>query len=94
MIGWELSMKIRVLSKHGKSLAHAREALATWKNDCNTARPLSAIGNQPPAIDAKLGVPAMQRDGMQRSLGGSATCPVAPPSLIGSNDERALRIAG
>jgi putative transposase len=59
------------------SLAHVREALATWKDDYNTVRPHSALGNLAPAIYAKLSVPAMQ-----------------PPSLIGSNDERALLIAG
>lgn len=76
------------------SLAHAREALAAWKDDYNTARPHSALGNLSPAIYAKLSVPAMQRDGTLRSPGGSAPRPVAPPSLIGSNDERALLIAG
>ena len=76
------------------SLAHAREALAAWKDDYNTVRPHSALGNLAPAIYAKLSVPAMQRDGTLRSLAGSASRPVAPPSLIGSNDERALLIAG
>jgi putative transposase len=76
------------------SLAHVREALATWKDDYNTVRPHSALGNLAPAIYAKLSVPAMQRDGTLRSLAGSTPRPVAPPSLIGSNDERALLIAG
>jgi putative transposase len=76
------------------SLAHAREALAAWKDDYNTVQPHSALGNQPPAIYAKLSVTAMQRDGTLRSLAGSASRPVAPPSLIGSNDERVLLIAG
>jgi len=49
---------------------------------------------RPWAIYAKLGVPAMRRDGTLRSLAGSAPRPVAPPSLIGSNDERALLTAG
>jgi len=76
------------------SLAHARVALAAWRNDYNTVRPHSATGNQPPAIYAKLGVPAMQRDGTLELLGGSAPHPVAPPSQMGSNAERALPIAG
>ena len=76
------------------SLAHVREALAAWKDDYNTVRPHSAIGNLAPAIYAKLSVPAMQRDGTLRSLAGSTPRPVAPPSLIGSNDERTLLIAG
>src|SRR5271170_1969654 len=68
------------------SLAHAREALADWKDDYNTVRPHGALGNLPPAVYAKLGVPAMQRDGTLRSLGGSDQLasrvdhPVAPPS--------------
>jgi putative transposase len=36
---------------------------ATWKDDYNTVRPHSALGNLAPAIYAKLSVPAMQRDG-------------------------------
>ncbi len=43
------------------SLAHAREVLAIWKDDYNTIRPHSALGNLPPAAFAKLGAPAMQR---------------------------------
>ena len=31
------------------SLSHAREALAIWKDDYNTVRPHSALGNLPPA---------------------------------------------
>ena len=46
-----------------RSLDHAREALVLWKDDYNTVRPHSALGNLPPTIYAKLGVPAMQRDG-------------------------------
>ncbi len=76
------------------SLDHAREVLAAWKDDYNTVRPHSGLGNIPPAIYAKLSVPEMQRDGTLRSIGGSAPRPVAPPSLIGSNDEQTLPIAG
>jgi putative transposase len=46
-----------------ESLAHARDALAEWKNDFNGFRPHSAIGNIPPAIYAKFSGPAMQLDG-------------------------------
>jgi transposase InsO family protein len=35
------------------SLAHARVALARWKLDCNTVRPLSSIGNLVPGDYAK-----------------------------------------
>ena len=70
------------------SLAHARAALDVWKDDYNTVRPHSSLGNLPPAAYAKLSVSAMQRDGTLRSLPGFAPRPVAPPSQTGSNDER------
>ncbi len=77
-----------------RSLAHARAVLADWKEDYNTFRPHSAIGNLPPAIYAKLSDPAMQRDGTLRSLAGFAPHPVAPPSPMGSNEQQTLLISG
>ena len=76
------------------SLGHAREALAIWKNDYNTVRPHSAIGNMPPATYAKLSGPAMQRGGPLEQSRGSAARPVASPSQHGSNEERALLPTG
>jgi putative transposase len=76
------------------SLAHARAALDVWKEDYNTVRPHSSLGNLPPAAYAKLSASAMQRDGTLRSLPGFAPRPVAPPSQTGSNDERTLLISG
>jgi len=76
------------------SLAHARVALTAWRNDYNTVRPHSATGNKPPTIYAKLSVPAMQRDGALELSRGSAPHPVAPPSQMGSNAERALPLGG
>jgi len=76
------------------SLAHAREALAIWKDDYNTVRPHSAIGNVPPAVYAKLSDPEMQRDGSLELSWGSAPRPVAPSSQSGSNDVRALLPTG
>ena len=76
------------------SLAHAREALAEWRNDYNTVRPHSAIGNLPPTIYANLSDPAKQRDGSLELPWGSAPRPVAPPSPQGSNDVRALPPTG
>ena len=76
------------------SLAHARAALADWKDDYNQIRPHSAIGNLAPAVYARISDPATQRGGSLRSLGGSAPRPVAPPSLTGSNDERTQLISG
>lgn len=67
------------------SLAHVRDALAIWKDNYNTFRPHSALGNLPPAIYAKSSAPQMQRDGTLRYVEGSAPGPVAPPSQQGSN---------
>ena len=44
------------------SLSHAREALATWRNDYNTVRPHSALGNLSPAAYAEITAPGMQRE--------------------------------
>ena len=76
------------------SLTHVREALAIWKDDYNTVRPHSALGNLPPAVYAKISAPGMQRDGTLRYIGGSAPRPVAPPSQQGSNEARTLPIGG
>jgi putative transposase len=76
------------------SLAQVREALDAWKDDYNTVRPHSGLGNLPPAVYARLSVSAKQRDGTLRSLTGFAPRPVAPPSQTGSNDEETLLIAG
>jgi putative transposase len=62
------------------SLAHVREVLAVWKDDYNTFRPHSALGNLPPAVYAKISAPEMHRDGTLRYIEGSAPRPVAPPS--------------
>ena len=77
-----------------RSLDHARDMLAIWKEDYNTVRPHGAIGNVPPAIYAKLSDPMKQRDGSLELPWGSAPRPVAPPSLQGSNDDRALLPTG
>ena len=76
------------------ALAHARKALAEWKDDYNRILPHSAIGNVPPAIYAMLSGPAKQRDGALELSRGSAPRPVASPSLIGSNSERTLLPTG
>ncbi len=76
------------------SLADARGALASWMIDYNTVRPHSALGNVPPMTFAKLSDPGMQRDGSLELSRGSAPRPVAPPSLMGSNEERALHPIG
>jgi putative transposase len=76
------------------SLAHAREALAIWKDDYNTVRPHSAIGNLPPAVYAKLSDPEKQRDGSLELPWGSAPRPVASTSQCSSNEVRALLPTG
>jgi putative transposase len=72
------------------SLDHDREALADWKNDYNTVRPHSAIGNVPPAVYAKLSDPVMQWVGSPELPWGSAPRLFASPSQQGSNKGRAL----
>jgi putative transposase len=76
------------------SLQHAREMLSAWAVDYNTIRPHSGLGNIPPATYAKLSVPDMQRDGALRSTRGFAPHPIASQSQSGSNEERALPMAG
>jgi putative transposase len=73
-----------------RSLDHARQALSDWKNDYNTIRPHSAIGNLPPALYANLNDPEKQRDGSLEYSWGSAPRPVASPGQQGSNDIRVL----
>ncbi len=76
------------------SLAHARAALAEWRLDYNTIRPHSGIGNVPPAAYTNASVHGMQRDGTLRSLAGFEPRPVAPPSLVGSDNGETLLIPG
>ena len=76
------------------SLDHAREALADWKEDYNTVRPHSAIGNVSPTVYAKLSDPEMQRVGSLELPRRSAPHPVASPSQQGSNEGRALSPTG
>ena len=72
------------------SLAHAREALSLWRDDYNTIRPHSGLGNLTPA--AMRTAALLIRNGGR----GSAPRPVAPPSqmrsinpgLCSSMDER------
>ena len=76
------------------SLPHARAVLAMWREDYNTTRPHSGLGDLTPEIYAKLRAAGMQRDGTLRSLMGSAPRPVAPPSQTGSNDQQTPLIPG
>jgi putative transposase len=76
------------------SLTHARAALLAWKDDYNTVRPHSGLGNLAPSIFAELSAPGLQRDGALRYTAGSAPHPVASPSQQGSNQPGTLFIAG
>ena len=76
------------------SLAHAREALSFWKDDYNTIRPHSGLGNLTPAAYAYRSAPDTQRDGTLRYTEGSAPRPVASPSQMGSNQTGTPLIAG
>jgi putative transposase len=76
------------------SLSHAREALAMWKDDYNTIRPHSGLGNLAPVAYAKLSASITQRDGALRYMEGSAPRPVASPSQTGSNQPKTLLIGG
>ena len=72
------------------SLPQARQALRAWKDDYNTVRPHSAIGNIPPAIYAAISAPDKQRAGTLALVEGSAPHPVAQRPGLGSNAERIL----
>jgi putative transposase len=76
------------------SLAHARSALVVWKDDDNTVRPHTGLGNLAPSIFAELSALNMQRDGALRYIEGSAPHPVAPPSQQGSYQPGTLLITG
>lgn len=76
------------------SLAHAREILSLWKDDYNTVRPHSGLGNLTPVAYANRSAPDTQRDGTLRCVEGSAPRPVASPSQMGSNQPGTLLIAG
>jgi putative transposase len=76
------------------SLAHAREVLSLWKDDYNTFRPHSGLGNLTPAAYAEASAPKTQQDGALRYTEGSAPRPVASPSHQGSNQPGTLPIAG
>ena len=75
-------------------LAHAREVLSLWKDDYNTVRPHSGLGNLSPAAYAECSDPGTQRDGALRYTEGSAPHPVASPSQQGSNQPGTPLIAG
>jgi putative transposase len=76
------------------TLAQARAVLTALKEDYNTVRPHSALGNLSPVEYADRSAPRPQRGGSLRYVGGSAPRPVPPPSLISSNVTGTLPSAG
>lgn len=76
------------------SLAQARAVLAAWKDDCNNARPHTALGNLTPTEYANRNAPEKQRGGTLRYAEGSAPRPVASPSPMGSYSTGTLPITG
>jgi putative transposase len=76
------------------SLAHAGEVLSLWKDDYNTVRPHSGLGNLTPSNFARNSAPGTQWDGALRYTEGSAPRPIASPSQQGSNQPGTLLIAG
>jgi putative transposase len=76
------------------TLAQVRAVLAAWKDDYNTVRPHSALGNLTPAEYVDRSASRPQRGGALRYTEGSAPRPAAPPSPIGSNETGTLLIGG
>jgi len=76
------------------SLGHAREVMSLWKDDYNTIRPHSGLGNLTPSAYAYRSAPDTHRDGTLRYTEGSAPRPVASPSQMGSNQPGTPLIAG
>src|SRR5216684_7508650 len=91
MAGCGMNASTRPCSRH---LPMPAEVLASWKDDYNTVRPHSGLGNLAPSIYAGISAPKMQRDGTLRYTEGSAPHPVASPSHQGSNQAGTLLIAG
>ena len=64
------------------------------RDDYNTVRPHSGLGNLAPSIYAKLSAPGLQRAGALELTEGSAPHPVASQSHQSSTDVGTLLIAG
>jgi putative transposase len=76
------------------TLAQARHDTESWRNDYNNTRPHSSLGYMTPAAYAKLGASHSNGPAHSSNLGAQVPRPVAPPSQIGSNQERILPAAG
>lgn len=76
------------------SLNRARIELEEWRQDYNTERPHSALGNLTPAAYAARNASVPQQAEALRSIEGFAPRPVATSDLLGPNDEQILPQAG
>jgi putative transposase len=74
------------------SIGHAREKVAIWVADFNTARPHSSLGYATPAAFAA----ELEKQGAAslRIAGGYATQPLAPPAHLRNNNCPTLIAAG
>ena len=70
-----------------RNLAHARELMAAWVNEYNTARPHSALGYQTPAGFALHLTTAIARPAARNE--SSARRAIAQPAPTGEYDHRA-----
>ena len=75
-----------------RNLAHARDLIAAWVTDYNTARPHSALGYQTPAgfalnLTTAIARPAARDESYARRA-------IAQPAPTGVNDHRAPVVAG
>jgi len=75
-----------------RNLAHARDLIAAWVTDYNTARPHSALGYQTPAGFALDLTTAIARPAARDE--SSARRAIAQPAPIGVNNHRAPVVAG
>lgn len=83
------SLASRPLTCH---LAHARDLIAAWVTDYNTARPHSALGYQTPAGFSLHLTTAIARPAARDE--SSARRAIALPAPIGVNDHRTPVVAG
>jgi putative transposase len=73
-------------------LDHARQLIAAWVADYNTARPHSSLGYQTPTAFAEALRTARDHHAAQRT--GSARWPLAPVAPQGVSTTEALTAAG
>ena len=76
------------------SLAHARAALAAWKEDYNTQRPHSGLGWLTPSEFAQIATPGKAMATGAAQPGGSAPMAIAPTAQTGNHAGETLLIIG